>query len=202
MTDTATSNAARGAPAGAPRTVAEALGQIVWLLSQSPLHREMKLKDLEWSFMPAVMLEQFRVFRFGPLPGLEQDPAALAPSGLSKESLEQLPLGVAIWAKLSEAAEAKLEKGERLTLEEWRSGDRVWLVELISPFATKDNKVSEAMLLDLMNGPFKGVPFNLHRTDPATGRRDKIRVAAHLAQANSPAAPPPRPSPATQGREH
>ncbi|PTT54590.1 toxin-activating lysine-acyltransferase, partial [Stenotrophomonas sp. HMWF022] len=28
---------------GAPRTVAEALGQIVWLLSQSPLHREMQL---------------------------------------------------------------------------------------------------------------------------------------------------------------
>jgi hypothetical protein len=33
-------------PAGAPRTVAEALGQIVWLLSQSALHKELRIKDL------------------------------------------------------------------------------------------------------------------------------------------------------------
>jgi cytolysin-activating lysine-acyltransferase len=169
------------AAAGTPRTVAEALGQIVWLLSQSPLHREIKLKDLEWSFMPAIIHEQFRIFRFGPLPGLENvDPTTFAPAGLSKEGLEQLPLGVAIWAKLSAAAEAKLEEGERLTLQEWKSGDRVWLVELISPFTNQDNKLSEAMLLDLIQGPFKQIAFNLHRTDPATGRRDKIRVASHL----------------------
>lgn len=171
-----------GAPAGTPRTVAEALGQVVWLLSQSPQHRELRIKDLEWSFMPAILVEQFRVFRFGPLPGLEHvDPKTFAPAGITKEGLEQMPLGVAIWAKLSEAAEAKLERGERLAMEDWRSGERVWLVELITPFATKENKLSEAMLLDLIQGPFKQVAFNLHRTDPATGRRDKIRVAAHVA---------------------
>ena len=176
-----------GTPTGAPRTVAEALGQVVWLLSQSPQHRELKIKDLEWSFMPAILFEQFRVFRFGPLPGLENvDPKTFAPAGLTKESLEQIPLGVAIWARLSESAEAKLEKGERLTMDDWKSGDRVWLVELISPFATKENKLAEAMLLDLMQGPFKNFAFSLHRTDPATGRRDKVRVAAHLAGAQTP----------------
>lgn len=168
------------APAGAPRTVAEALGQVVWLLSQSPLHREMRIKDLE-SFMPAILCGQFRIFSFGPLPGSSGvDPNTLLAPGFSKQAFEQLPLGVAIWAKLSEAAEAKLENGERLTAAEWQSGDRVWLVELISPFATKDNKLSETMLLDLMQGPFKHVAFNLHRTDPATGRRDKVRLASHV----------------------
>ena len=99
-------------PPGTPRTVAEALGQIVWLLSQSPLHRELPIKALEWSFMPAILTEQFRIFRFGPLPGLsEVDPKVLASAGLLKGSLEQMPLGVAIWAKLSAAAEAKLEAG-------------------------------------------------------------------------------------------
>ncbi|HXC60588.1 MAG TPA: toxin-activating lysine-acyltransferase [Steroidobacteraceae bacterium] len=167
---------------GVPRTVAEALGQIVWVLSQSPLHRELRIKDLEWSFMPAVLHEQFRVFRFGPLPGSSSlDPKSFSMAGLSKEGLEQLPLGVAIWARLSEGAEAKLEKGERLSPEEWRSGERVWLVELISPFATPENKISEAMLLDLMQGPFKSTAFNLHRTDPKTGRRDKVHIANHLA---------------------
>jgi cytolysin-activating lysine-acyltransferase len=168
-------------PPGVPRNVAEALGQIVWVLSQSPLHRELRIKDLEWSFMPAVLHEQFRIFRFGPLQGLESvDPKSFAPAGLTREALEQLPLGVAIWAKLSASAEAKLEKGERLSHDEWRSGDRVWLVELISPFATPQNKMSEVMLLDLMQGPFRNEPFNLHRTDPTSGRRDKIRVASHL----------------------
>jgi cytolysin-activating lysine-acyltransferase len=167
---------------GSPQTVAEALGQIVWLLSQSGLHKKLKIEDLEWSFMPPIIHEQFRIFRFGPLPGMENvDPATFAPLGMTKESLQQLPLGVAIWAKLSEAAEMKLEKGQRLTLEEWNSGDRVWLVELISPFANQDNKLSEVMLVDLIKGPFAKTPFNLHRTDPATGRRDKIHMSSHIA---------------------
>jgi cytolysin-activating lysine-acyltransferase len=162
---------------GAPRTVAEAIGQIVWLLSQSALHRELKIKALEWSFMPAVVSEQFRIFRFGPTPGLsDADPASFAQFGLTREGLETLPLGVAIWANLSEAAEAKLEAGEPLAAGDWTSGDRTWLVELISPFATAENKLSQIMLLDLINGPFTGRTFHLHRTDPQTGKREKVTL--------------------------
>lgn len=168
-------------PPGTPRTVAEALGQIVWLLSQSAMHRELRIKDLEWSFMPAVLNEQFRIFRFGPLPGAGNlDPTAFARLGMTKEGLEQMPLGVSIWAKLSEAAEARLDAGEHLKAEDWRSGERLWLVELISPFANGENNLSEAMLLDLMQGPFKTFAFNLHRTDPKSGIREKVRVDQHL----------------------
>src|ERR1043165_1608931 len=114
-------------PAGTPRTVAEALGQIVWLLSQSPLHRELTFATLEWSFMPAILTEQFRIFRFGPLTGANTlDANVLGAAGLMQSALEQTPLGVAIWARLSAAAEAKLEAGEHLSADEWRSGDRVW----------------------------------------------------------------------------
>jgi len=169
------------APPGAARTVAEALGQIVWLLSQSAAHRALPIKALEWSFMPAILTEQFRIFRFGPLPGLKDlDLQSLQAFGLAEGSLEQLPLGVAIWAHLSATAEAKLEAGEHLSPQEWRSGDRLWLIELISPFATRDNKLTEAMLLDLIQGPFATTPFNLHRTDPATGRRDKVHMVSHI----------------------
>ncbi|AHY59911.1 toxin-activating lysine-acyltransferase [Stenotrophomonas rhizophila] len=169
---------------GAPRTVAEALGQIVWLLSQSALHRELKLKDLEWSFMPPVLKEQFRVFRFGtlpPLPGLQD--ASPAFSGLTQQALEQLPLGVAIWANLSEVAERKLEQGQRLELEEWNSGDRLWLIEFVTPFATPGNGLAEAMLTDLLTGPFAGKLVSMHRTDPQTGRRDKVTLNAPGAEA-------------------
>jgi cytolysin-activating lysine-acyltransferase len=160
--------------------VAEALGQIVWLLGQSPAHRELRIKDLEWSFLPALRHEQFRIFRLGPLPGLSELEKKNLLTGVAAEALEQMPLGVAIWARLSAEAEAKLEKGERLSAPEWRSGDRVWLVELISPFSGEKNKVTEAMLLDLMQGPLRATPFNLHRTDPVTGRREKVRMASHV----------------------
>jgi cytolysin-activating lysine-acyltransferase len=166
--------------------VAEALGQVVWLLSQSPLHKELRIKDLEWSFMPAIIHEQFRIFSFGPLPGAGQLDAASLPNGaITKEGLEKMPLGVAVWAKVSEAAEQKLERGEHLTLDEWKSGDRVWLVELIAPFANKENKLTEGMLFDLIKGPFAKTPFNLHRTDPATGRREKVQMKSHLGPAGT-----------------
>lgn len=162
--------------AGGPRTVAEALGQVTWLFSQSPVHKHLKIADLEWSVMPAILHEQFRIFRFGPLPGMENvKPEDFLP-GFSKAGLEQMPLGVAFWGLLSEAAEAKVEAGERLTADEWKSGDRLWLLELISPFATAENKLAELMLADLLQGPFKGKRFSLHRTDPATGIKAKVTL--------------------------
>jgi cytolysin-activating lysine-acyltransferase len=172
-------------PAAVPGTltISEALGQVVYLLGQSKMHRELKIKDLEWSFLPAITHEQFRIFRFGPLPGggdLELPSNSVRP--ITREGIEQMPLGVAIWAKLSAEAEAKLEKGEHLTLAEWKSGDRVWLVELITPWATATNKLAEAMLTDLIRGPFRDTAFNLHRTDPKTGKRDKVHMKAHLGQ--------------------
>lgn len=173
-------------PQPAAPTVADVLGQIVWLLSQSPLHRELKLKDLEWSFMPAILHGQFRIFRYGPLPGMDMSSLAdLKTLGMDPAGLETMPLGVAIWARLSAEAEEKLERGERLTNPEWSSGDRTWLVELISPFATPENKLTEVMFADLIAGPFKGIPFNLHRTDASSGTRDKITFDAHLAAESS-----------------
>ncbi|MBM6577027.1 toxin-activating lysine-acyltransferase [Microvirga sp. SRT01] len=161
---------------GAPATVAEALGQVTWLFSQSPAHKQLKIADLEWSVMPALLHEQFRVFRFGPLPGLDHiDPHAFPP-GMGRAGLEQMPLGVALWGWLSEAAEAKVEQGVQLESADWNSGDRLWLLELISPFATSENKLAEIMLADLISGPFAGERFSLHRIDPTTGRKDKVTV--------------------------
>jgi cytolysin-activating lysine-acyltransferase len=165
----------------APRTVAEALGQITWLFSQSALHRHLKIADLEWSVMPAILHEQFRVFTFGPLLGLEDmRPEDLAP-GFTREGLENMPLGVALWGWLSVGAEAKVEAGERLDHGEWKSGDRLWLLELITPFGTPENKLGELMFADLLQGPFANQRLSLHRTDPASGRKDKITLGGDAA---------------------
>jgi cytolysin-activating lysine-acyltransferase len=155
--------AAGGPPAGAktgPITVSHLLGEMAWLLTQSPLHRALTIGDLEWLVMPALIHRQFYIFREG-----------------------DRPVGLALWAKCDAAAEAKLDKGmiepeNRLTLEEWVSGDRLWLVDLIAPFASQENKQREIMFADLVSGPLKNQAFKFHQTDPQTGKRSVKTVDA------------------------
>ena len=143
-----------GAAASRKPTVSHMLGEITWLLTQSPTHKHFALADLEWLVMPPLLLEQYRVFHG-----------------------ETTPVGVALWASLSAEAEAKLNAGVgRLRPDEWKSGDRLWLVDLIAPFATPDNKMVEAMLADLMSTALKGQRFKFHKTDPATGKRDTVEI--------------------------
>lgn len=136
-----------------PPTVSHILGEMTWLLTQSPLHKPLPIEAVEWLVMPALIHEQFYVFRDG-----------------------ERPVGLALWAKCSPQAEAKLERGmleaqNRLTLEEWNSGETIWLVDLIAPFANDENKHREIMIADLISGPLAGQAFKFHQTDPATGKR-------------------------------
>ena len=147
-------------PKQAPPTVSHLLGEMTWLLSQSPLHKALQIGDLEWLIMPALLKQQFYLFRDG-----------------------DQPIGLALWAKCNKKAEKKLENGmiepeNRLTLEEWDSGPTIWLVDLIAPFATNQNKQREIMIADLISGPLKGQAFNFHQTDPATGKRQVQKVDA------------------------
>lgn len=139
--------------AGAAPTVSHLLGEMTWLLTQSPLHRALAIGDLEWLVMPVLINRQFFLFRDG-----------------------DQPVGLALWAKCGPEAVAKLEGGmiephNRLTLEEWSNGDQVWLVDLIAPFANAENKQREIMMADLISGPLKGQEFHFHQTDPNSGKR-------------------------------
>lgn len=143
-----------------PPTVSHLLGEMTWLLSQSPLHRALAIGDLEWLVMPALLNEQFYLFRDG-----------------------DRPVGLALWAETTAEGEAKLGRGmiepeNRLTLAEWSGGDRLWLVDLIAPFADATNKHVEIMMADLISKPLRGRSFHFHRTDPATGARTAQRVDA------------------------
>lgn len=136
-------------------TVSHMLGEVTWLLSQSPTHKHFTIGDLEWMVMPAILLEQFRVFHG-----------------------DNHPLGFALWAHLSEDAEARLTgavaagQGARLRPDDWKSGDRLWLIEIVAPLATPDNKLNEAMVADLIQNVFTGKKFKFHSADPATGKRE------------------------------
>ncbi len=129
-------------------------------MTQSPIHKAMQIDALEWLCMPALLKRQFYIFRDG-----------------------DQPVGLALWARCTEHTEKKLDKGmiepeNRLSLEEWDAGERVWLVDLIAPFATAENKHREIMIADLISGPLKGVEFNFHQTDPRTGKRTAQKIDA------------------------
>lgn len=74
--------------AGPQKTVATMLGEMVWLLTMSPTHKHFALSDLKWLVMPALMLQQFRIYYDG-----------------------QTPVALALWAYLTEDAEKKLQSG-------------------------------------------------------------------------------------------
>jgi cytolysin-activating lysine-acyltransferase len=143
-----------------PPTVSHLLGEMTWLLTQSPLHRGLAIGDLEWLVMPALLTEQFYIFRDG-----------------------DRPVGLALWAATDATGEAKLQRGmiepeNRLTLQEWSNGDRLWLVDLIAPFSDAENKHVEIMMADLISKPLRDRAFSFHRTDPVTGKRTVQRVEA------------------------
>jgi cytolysin-activating lysine-acyltransferase len=117
------------APAGAAKKTSEVLGEIVWLMSQSALHKQLFISDTEWLVMTPMLLQQFRLFYD-----------------------KQKPVGVIFWASVSEEVEARLAAGTtRMRPQDWKSGDRLWVVEAIAPFGG-----AEQMVQDLKAKVFPG----------------------------------------------
>ncbi|MBX9803520.1 MAG: toxin-activating lysine-acyltransferase [Caulobacteraceae bacterium] len=140
MTD-ATPDSAATNPS--PKTVSQVLGEIVWLMSQSPIHKQLFIGDLEWFAMPAIVLEQFRIFH-GP----------------------NTPAAVAFWAYVSEETEKRLQSGaDKLRPDEWKGGDRPWLIELVAPFGA-----TEEILADLSKTVFGDKAFRYHSVN-SNGQR-------------------------------
>jgi cytolysin-activating lysine-acyltransferase len=103
---------ARGQAAPPPKTVAQVLGEIAWLMTQSPRHKAVPLADLEWLVMPALLLRQFRIFYSG-----------------------EQPVGVALWALANDLVAKRIDAGDkRLAAVEWKSGSNMRIVDIVAPF--------------------------------------------------------------------
>ncbi|MEL6530126.1 MAG: toxin-activating lysine-acyltransferase [Pseudomonadota bacterium] len=141
-----------------PPTTSHLLGEITWLLTQSKLHRQLPLLVMEVIAMPALLKEQLWIFRDG-----------------------EQPVGAAFWAHCNGEAAQKLERGVLsegavFSLEDWNSGDEIWLVDLVAPFANEENSHLNLMIADLVAGPLKGKAFKFHQTDPATGKKVVVEI--------------------------
>jgi cytolysin-activating lysine-acyltransferase len=95
-----------------PKTVAQVLGEIAWLMTQSPRHKAVPIGDLEWLVMPAILLRQFRVFYQG-----------------------EQPVGVALWALADDLVARRIDAGDtRLAAVEWKSGGNMRIIDIVAPF--------------------------------------------------------------------
>ena len=130
------------APDGAARSVSQVLGEITWLMSQSPAHKTFFISDLEWMVMTPIMLQQFRLFYD-----------------------QQKPIGVVFWGFVNDEVEDRLKAGNaRLKPQDWKSGDKLWCVEVIAPFGG-----AEAMLKDLKDKVFADRPVHYRQSGVSGG---------------------------------
>ncbi|NQY74287.1 MAG: toxin-activating lysine-acyltransferase, partial [Candidatus Margulisbacteria bacterium] len=72
--------------------------------------------DFEWLIIPPIALKQFRLFR---------------------QKKQNAPIAFVSWASVSEEVEERLLKGVvKLSPKDWNSGKNLWLIDVISPFAS------------------------------------------------------------------
>ena len=142
--------------AARPRTRAHILGEIVILLGQSPAHRHVFVSDLDWLVGPAMALGQFRVI-------------------YSKRG----PIAFVLWASVSEEVEREFLHGRiRLRPDEWKSGDRLWLIELVAPSFANDAEQGQKLLANVARDVFEGRPFKMLRLNPETRLSEAVEVAS------------------------
>lgn len=136
-------------------TMAHLLGEMIWLMMQSSAHRNLSLKQIQQAIIPGLEHRQYRIFYEG-----------------------DKPVAFVVWAMFSEKVEKKLieqlESGKpfRLANDTWKSGDRPWLLEVISPYATKENKAFEQIVLQLANDVFKGKQMRFIKSNTKTGKAE------------------------------
>lgn len=112
--------AGSGQQANADKTISSVLGEIVWLMSQSPEFKQYLISDLEWLVMPPILLRQFRLFYH-----------------------EGRPAAVVLYARVSPEVEARLEAGApTLRPDDWKSGEKVRVVKVIAPFGAGEEFVN------------------------------------------------------------
>ena len=88
------------------------LGPVTWLMMQQAASRHTLVSELEWRVLPALMLDQAKLYL-----------------------KDEAPVAFVSWARLSDAAAQRYKTApHQLTMNDWASGDQVWLVDVLTPF--------------------------------------------------------------------
>jgi len=127
--------------------LAATMGRIVRLMVRSPRHRDRKLSDLEWLALPAVSNRQCALIE-----------------AQSKANGRVAPVAAVLWARVSADVDKRLserlDEPIRLSPEEWRSGDILWLVDAIG-----DDRAIAGLVQDLRAKEWQGKPVKARLAD-------------------------------------
>jgi cytolysin-activating lysine-acyltransferase len=94
------------------------------------------------------------------------------------------PIGFATWAFVDEERENRLKAGQvRLAPGEWRSGDRVWLYDLVAPFGGGDE-----IIRNIRQSVFPDRPVRTVQISPDRKERNTIEWPPVRARTNGDAA--------------
>ncbi len=122
------------------------LGEIVWLMAHSSLHRGWPVDSILQWVIPALIHKQCRLYHRG-----------------------GRPVAYVAWASLAkEVEEAYVLNPRSLQPKDWVSGDRRWVIDLIAPFGD-----SAAVIRDLKEGLFRDEVGRALRVKPGS---DEMRI--------------------------
>ncbi|WP_052502687.1 toxin-activating lysine-acyltransferase [Halarcobacter anaerophilus] len=124
----------------------EILGEALLVVMNSQAHRlSFFVSDLEWLLLAPIMKEQFRLYK----------------------DKEGKPVGLILWAYVNDEVNKKLEMGiGKLGMNDWKSGDILWIVDLIAPMGGAGKMIAE-----LKETVFKGKKFKYQSIDKQGNRK-------------------------------
>jgi len=102
----------KDAPSVDPQTFGATMGNAVWLMTMDKAYRGRPIGEIEILVATPILLRQFKLYSKG-----------------------KQPVAFLTWASVSDVVKAKVEAGEALALEDWRSGGNLMVVDVVSPFA-------------------------------------------------------------------
>jgi cytolysin-activating lysine-acyltransferase len=112
-----------------------AIGSVLMIAAKSPNHKYLFSADYEWMIIPAITTRQFVLFR----------------------NKNNEPIAFVSFASVNEEIEKRLLEGtKKLTPKDWQSGDKLYIIDIISPFAP-----ASQILKELSEKQFKDKEINL-----------------------------------------
>ena len=122
------------------------IGELTYLLAFSDLHRKYLINDIGVMFFPPIDLNQFRIYK------VNDDPVAFV-----------------TWAYLTKECEGRYLSGEySLAFDDWKAGDRGWVMDFLAPFGH-----AKSVLSDLKTNVFANQVGRAVRVD-SNGKIKKI----------------------------
>lgn len=97
------------------------LGPALWLYARDPLRKYMFVGDVDWMLLPPVVLDQCRLY-----------------------SKADLPFAFITWAFVDNKVDERLRSHHpKIAPHEWKSGENVWLIDVVTPFGKMEETVKD-----------------------------------------------------------